>query len=275
MSKILDNWRNGRGLPGVLVVDGHIHINGWRHAPTFRTAEEAAEESVAFMDANGVDLACSMGGGYMLEGEDYRLGNDFLLDVCRRIPDRLIGFAHVNPNDKQEAILDELKRVWDRGIRGIKLINDYQRYPGDGPNLMAVYEFAAEHGMLVLNHSWTNEVLAKIARAFPQVDFICGHYSSRYDPLLKAHKNVHTNIWTYGDYGWVNRGIASVGAGKFMMGSDGFLNPMSVGIGLVVYAPISDSDKRQVLGLNQARLLDKAGVLPKWIRKEHFHTRGR
>ena len=263
MSEILENWRRGLGLPGVLVIDGHIHINGWRHAPTFMTAEEAAEESVAFMDANGVDLACSMGGGHMLEGEDYRLGNDFLLEVCGRIPDRLIGFALLNPNDAREALVDELIRMHDHGIRGIKLINDYQHYPGDGPNLMTVYEFAAEYGMLVLNHAWTHEVLDRIARAFPQVDFICGHYGSHYDPLLKAHANVYANIWSYADYGWLDAGIANCGAHKFMMGSDGFLNPMSVGIGPVVHAAIPDEEKRLVLGGNLARLLDRVGALPR------------
>lgn len=268
MSEILRNWKEGHGLPGVLVIDGHTHIGDWPHATSYHSVEEAVEKSVAFMDANGIDAACSMSGGYILGGSDYRLGNDFLLAVEKRIPERLIGFAHVNPNDAHAAILAELDRVFDSGIRGIKLINAYQEnYPGNGPNLMAVYEYAANRGMLVLNHFWTEEVLMKISEEFPEVDFICGHYGGNYDPVLKARENVYANIWGYGSYGWLDRGIKNVGAGKFLFGSDAFLNPMSVGIGPVVFAPISDSDKRLILGLTMARLLDKVGSLPASLKR--------
>ena len=267
MSKILENWESGLGLPGVLVIDGHTHIGAWRHAATFQSVEDAAEQAVAFMDANGIDAACSMSGGYTQAGADYRLGNDFLLAVCERTPDRLIGFANINPNDTPEAIITELDRVFDAGIRCIKLINAYQEnYPGDGPNLMKIYEYAAGHKMLILNHAWTADVIMRIAVEFPSVDFICGHYNARYNPILKARGNVYANIWGYGDYGWLDRGIRNVGAGKFLFGSDGFLNPMSVGIGPVVHAPVCDEDKRLILGVTMAQLLDRAGVLPETIR---------
>ena len=102
---------------------------------------------------------------------------------------------------------------------------------------------------------------------FPDVDFIFGHYGNGQDPVLKARENVYTNIWGYGNLGWLERGIRNVGAEKFMMGSDGFLNPLSVGIGPVVFAGISDKEKRLILGLTMARLLDRVGVLPKVLSK--------
>ena len=270
MSGILDDWVDGRGLPGVLVVDGHIHIGAWPHAATFRGVEEAAAESAAFMDANGVDAACVQSGGYTLEGADYRLGNDFLLDVCRRLPERLIPFMSVNPNDRGEAVLAELDRMYEAGVRCIKLINAYQEsYPGDGPNLMALYEYADRHRMLVFNHSWTNEVILKVSAAFPGTDFVFGHYGGGQDHVLKERANVHANVWNVGTMGWLDRGIANVGAEKFMMGSDGFLNPVSVGIGPVVFAPVSDEEKRLILGLNAARLLDKVGALPAGLKAKY------
>lgn len=263
MSEILRNWKDGLGFPDVLVIDGHIHMGEWPHATTFHSIEEAVVESVAFMDANGIDAVCVQSGGYFQAGTDYRLGNDFLMEVCRRVPERLMGFTGVNPNDTREHILAELDRTFDAGIRGIKLINSYQEnYPGDGPNLMAVYEYAAEHRMVVFNHSWAPDVIMKISAEFPDTDFIFGHYGKSCDPVLIARKNVYANIWSLGDLGWLDRGIQNVGAEKFILGSDGFLNPMSVGIGPVVFAPISDHDKRLLLGLTMARLLDKVGALP-------------
>jgi len=270
MSEILENWISGRGLPEVMVIDGHVHLGEWPYAPTFHSVEEAAEESAAFMDANGVDAICAQGGGYMFSGSDYRLGNDFLLEVCRKVPDRIIGFMSLNPNDTRDHLLAELDRMFRAGIRCIKLINSYQEgYPGDGPNLMAVYEYAAERRMLVFNHSWgANEILG-ISAEFPDTDFIFGHYSDSLDPVLKARGNVYTNIWNLGSLGWLDRGIRNVGAEKFIFGSDAFLNLMSVGIGPVVFAPIPDEHKRMILGLTQARLLDKVGALPESIKERY------
>lgn len=274
MSAILESWKAGLGLPDVLVIDGHVHVGAWPHAATFGSADEAVRKSVAFMDANGVDAFCAVSGGYHHEGANYRLGNDFLLEVWRRMPDRLVPFLCLNPNDARDEILAELDRMYAAGVRCIKLINSYQEnYPGDGPNLMAVYEYADSHRMLVFNHSWGTEEILKISAEFPETDFIFGHYGPGCDDVLDARENVYANIWNLGPLGWLDRGIAKLGAAKFMMGSDGFLNPMSVGIGPVVFAPVSDDDKRLMLGLTIARLLERVGALPAPLGEKYLANR--
>ena len=269
MSEILDRWRAGEGLPGVLVVDGHAHVGEWPHGANYETVEEMVGGAPAVMDANGVDAACVMAGGYMWNGTDYRIGNDILIDLWRRLPERIVPFAHFNPNDHLDAILDELERVHSAGVRGIKLLNAYQDYPGDGENLMAVYRFAAEEGMLILDHSWTRKEITRIAAEFPGVDFIFGHYGHWQDPILKEYPNVYANIWTLGSLGFLERGVRNVGPEKFLYGSDAFMNPISVGIGLVVYADIPDEHKRLILGQTQARLLEKVGGLPASLKAEY------
>jgi predicted TIM-barrel fold metal-dependent hydrolase len=264
MSEILNHWLNGQGLPGTLVMDGHIHIGDWPHTATFRSVDEAVKESILHMDSNGIDAICAVAGGYIFGMPDYHLGNDFLLSVWRRLPDRLIPFMGINPNDTRQRVLDELQRMYGEGVRCIKLINSYQRgYPGDGPNLMALYTFAAEHNMLVFNHAWSEAEIRRIAGEFPQVNFIFAHYTGGFqDAVLQTYPNVYANIWSYGDLGWLERGIRQAGACKFMLGSDGFLNSLSVGIGPVVFANISEADKRLILGQTVARLVDQVGALP-------------
>jgi predicted TIM-barrel fold metal-dependent hydrolase len=233
--------------------------------------DEAVARSTVLMDTHGVDAVGAVGGGYMWEGTDYRLGNDFLLAVWRRMPERLVPFLSVNPNDTRDRLIAELERMFDAGVRCIKLINRYQQqYPGDGPNLMAVYEYAAAHTMLVFNHGWTNDVAVRIATAFPETDFVFAHYSNGLDPALKARRNLYANIWGYWAMGELERGVRQLGAGKFMMGSDGFLNPLSVGIGPVVYGPFTEDDKRLILGLTVARLLDKVGALPASLKAKYL-----
>ena len=268
MSDILQHWRAGEGLPGVLVIDGHTHVGEWPHGANYETFEEMVEGVVRHMDANGVDAACVMSGGYMWAGTDYHYGNDVLAELTARLPDRIIPFAHVNPNDHRDAVLTELERVYTAGMRCIKLLNAYQDYPGDGPKLMALYEFADDHGMLILDHSWTRDEIVKIATKHPGVDFIFGHYGRWQDPILREFPNVHANIWTLSSLGFFERGVGEVGPGKFLFGSDAFMNPASVGIGIVVYADIPDEAKRQVLGLNMAKLLDKVGALPAGLKEK-------
>ena len=206
-----------------------------------------------------------MAGGHMQTGTDYRVGNDRLLRWWRALPDRAIPFFHVNPNDPRERVMAEVERMHGEGMRAIKLINAYQEnYPGDGPVLMAVYEFAAEHSMILFNHHWSYDELDRLAPQFPDTPFIGAHGAPL--ALLKKHANVYANIWSYGSMGWLDRAVAEVGAHKFMLGSDAFMNCVTAGIGPVLHAPISDDERRMILGLNTARLLDRAGILPQSLR---------
>ena len=269
MSAILDQWKAGLGFPDAFVIDGHIHIGEWIHAATFSSVNEAADESVAYLDAHGVDAFCAVGGGHMFDGADPRGGNDFLLAVWGRLPERMIPFLCVNPNAGKDNVLAELERMFDEGMRCIKLINSYQEnYPGDGPNLMVLYEYAAAHNMLVFNHSWRQPEIEKISALFPDTVFVFAHYGEWQDAILRDRPNVYANIWGLGDLGWLDRAFANVGAGKFMMGSDGFLNPLSCGIGPVVFSPIPDEEKRLVLGLTAAQLLDRVGALPPSLKRK-------
>lgn len=268
MSQILEQWVNGNGFPNTLVIDGHVHTGAWPHAATFKSIDEAVASSLKYLNANGVDAFCSLSGGYMIGLDDYHLGNDSLLALWERLPDRLIPFMCVNANDNQSNIIAELKRMYAAGVRCIKLINHYQEeYPGDGPHLMALYEYAASSKMLIINHSWSETEISKIASTYSDIDFIFAHYNGDYqDRVLKKYANVYTNIWNYGPMGWLDSGIKEVGAGKFMFGSDGFSNSMSVGIGPVVFANITDDEKRLILGKTIGRLLEKVGALPKSLK---------
>jgi len=266
MSTIFENWRAGRGLPDLLVIDGHIHFAAGFCGPAFPSIAAAAAHGLQMMDANGVDAACIVGGGGYGPGNDYIAGNDDLLEFCAHAPDRYIGFAHLNPNDSEANIQAELDRVWRMGMRAFKLINSYQQnYPPDGPNLMRVYRFAADKNMLVLNHHWPSDVLDRLSREFPSVQFITGHFIC--DPVLER-PNVYCNYWGLLPLGVLEQEVRRFGAQKYLYGSDAFLNPISVGIGLAVFADLPDDDKRLMLGINQARLLDAVGVLPQRLKRK-------
>lgn len=265
MKTILENWKAGHGFPDMLIIDGHVHFDAGFIGPVWETRPQAADYALRVMDANGVDAVCIVGGGFYGPGNDYTRGNDDLLEFCRIAPERFIGFAHFNPNDCAAGLDGELNRAFQMGFRCIKLINSYQQdYPGDGPQMMRIYRFAAKHNMLILNHAWRPEVLERIVREFPSVNFITGHWFTHETLRLP---NVYCNMWGLLSAGVLAQGVKEYGAEKFLFGSDAFLNPISVGIGLIVHADISDDDKRKIFGLTQARLLHTVGALPRCLQK--------
>ncbi|NLE46103.1 MAG: amidohydrolase family protein [Chloroflexi bacterium] len=260
MSGILDQWRLGLGLPGVMVIDGHTHAFGW---DGWRTPLEVAAELIRLMDGYCVDASCVMGGMSLQNGVDVRLNNDFLLECVRHAPDRLIPFAHVNPHVELSDTLAELDRVFGEGVRGIKLYNEPQGYPGDGPNMMAVYSFAQDHNMLILNHLWSEVEISRIVREFPNLVLIRGHGGA--SVISRTYANVYDNIWSLNRLGLIEDGVRKYGSDKLLLGSDAPLSDPAVGVGMVVYSDISDRDKRAILGLNMACLLEKVGALPNWL----------
>ena len=69
--------------------------------------------------------------------------------------------------------------------------------------------------------------------------------------------------------GTIEEGIRRYGPEKILLGSDAFMNDLSSGIGMVVYADVPDEHKRAILGLSTARLLRRVEAVPsslsKWI----------
>lgn len=89
-----------------------------------------------------------------------------------------------------------------------------------------------------------------------------------HNPVLER-PNVYCNMW--GLTGWLDDIVHRFGAEKLMYGSDAFMNPRCCGIGPIIHLNVPDEDKRLMLGLNIARLLDSVGALPpcctaRWLR---------
>lgn len=271
MSTILEAYVAGKGFPGELVIDAHTHVARGRRYGLGGRIEESAEQAMVKMDAVGIDACCVMGSVYLLEG-DYQDGNNDLLWLHKHYPDRFICFASINAHDTPANVLSELQRMYDAGIRGIKLHNTYQNYPSDGPTLLEVYRFAAERGLVVLSHSWGDlTVTERIAESFPGMTMIMGHHSDRADSLLSRFPNLYLCTWAFVRPRQIERAIKRLGPDKLVYGSDALINPYPAGLGPVVFARITDTERRSILGLNIASILDRAGYLhdtlrSKWMR---------
>ena len=260
---------NDLPLDGILVIDCHGH-NGrsWHWIPY-----NDALGIITTMDRVGIDMFC-ISSMQALTG-DYRAGNDEMISLTQKYPDRFIGYAVANPRyvDEIEA---ELERCFQyEGVRAIKIHpTTYAHcYPINGPSYEPVWEFAKRHNCPVLTHAGPRserhtcgpDLIADVARRHPEVNLIIGHAGS-YDSwqalddhiqVVQQHENLFLDISTMNRfYRSIDYMVDKVGSERVLFGSDGPFHSIIAEFGAVVYARISEEAKRNVLGQNMARLLN-------------------
>ena len=122
-----------------------------------------------------------------------RAVNDFAKSVEG---DGVIPFGSIHP-DAPDAI-DELLRIRDLGLKGIKLHPDYQQFYVDDPRMFPIYEACVKLGLIVLFHAGmdmglplpihcTPERLKKIIPCFEGGTIVAAHYGgyAMWDGVLK------------------------------------------------------------------------------------------
>jgi hypothetical protein len=139
------------------------------------------------MDEAGV-AACVMLGWYWERQETCDLQNGWYARWIRRNPERLLGFATVQPSAGRAAI-DALERALDSGLCGIGELLPPARGPflGD-PWWRRVFEVAADRGVPVNLHATDPEAgpaaglptplgdYVQLAREYPRVPIILAHF---------------------------------------------------------------------------------------------------
>ena len=197
------------------------------------------------MDDDGIERAVVMGMGWT-DASLAREVNDYLMDAVQNHPDRLIGFAGLNPAWGDEAAR-EADRCARAGLRGIgELHPDTQGYDlGDERTMTPLLEVAQEHGLIITTHSsepaghlysgkgnTTPGVLWRFvqnSQKFPNVRIVCAHWGGGlpFYALMPEVKEALQNVYfdtaaspfLYGAdvFSTVER---LVGADKILFGSD-------------------------------------------------------
>ena len=243
----------------IRIIDSHAHYG---HYEPVSISHTDAEGMLRVMDRVGVEKVCVS--SFMSIGPDYSTGNALVAKVIAKYPERFIGYAVVNPNQPGK-ITAELERCFDDyGMRAIKLHPALHRYPIDGPAYRTVFEFAAGRRIPILSHEWGRpDLLEGLSDAYREVNFIIAHtgfWDGRsdfsYAGVVGASDNVfvdlaYTNIY----YGALEQLVEIVGPTKILFGSDFPLHDLAYQLGRVLFAELSDEDKRMILGGNMLRVL--------------------
>jgi predicted TIM-barrel fold metal-dependent hydrolase len=208
------------------------------------------------MDAAGVDLAmvCSLA---------QRIENDFIAGLVRAHPDRLFGFGQVMP--QADDALDELRRIKDLGLSGLKLHPSLHGYHvADHGLLDPVFARCAELGLPVLINALDDAFCAplaieEIARAFPEVPTIIAHMGAVWnvpEAIIVAERNPHIYLETSATLmSDVKRAYARLGPRQLLLGSEWPGSDFDLERMKIAKAVPDEADRALVEGGNMARLL--------------------
>lgn len=280
-----------------MIIDMHTHIfppEVIAHRATFAARDPwfadlygnpkarmaTAEDLVASLAANGIDRAVTFGFGWRDPGI-IRLANDYVIDAVRRYPDRLIGFAVVQPTAGIAAIT-EIERCVHAGLRGIgELMPHGQGYRlTDTALLTPLADLAAAQNLIVLTHASepvghkypgkgdvTLPDLVAFLTAFPRVRVVAAHWGGGlpFFALMPEVAATLVNCWfdtAASPYVYTPNIFPTVatcaGAEKILWASDFPLIRHPRMLNYARQAELDDATLAAVLGGNAARLLGLA-----------------
>lgn len=183
----------------------------------------------------------------------------------------IIPFGSVHP-DSPDA-LDELQRLKENGIKGVKLHPDYQGFFIDEEKMLPIYEKIGKLGLITVLHSGvdigypdpvhcTPERLASVLDAFGGAPVVAAHFGGLCARLQTLEHLAGKNIYldTAYCYGMLTPRKAKElidvhGADKILFGSDAPWNSPEQDIGLVKCFGLTEDEEKAVLGGNAQRLL--------------------
>lgn len=235
-----------------------------------------AEDIVASMAVAGVDRSVVMGFPWR-DGAMCREQNDYLIDAVRRYPDKLTGFACVQPLDAGDA--KELDRCLSAGLMGLgELSPDGQRYDIEDKWVLAdAVDVLLHHSRPLLTHSSepvghsypgkgtvTPQKLLKFAGNFPDLKIVLAHWGGGlpfYELMPEVReqlRNVYydsaasTYLYSVDVFPEVAR---IIGAERILWGTDYPLLSQGKFLRRVRECGLGDEELSLVLGGNAARLL--------------------
>jgi predicted TIM-barrel fold metal-dependent hydrolase len=228
-------------------VDARCTIGEGRHCSL------SADELVRQLDRNDVDAAV-IGPADRYLAVANREGNELVVDACRRHPDRLIGFATVNPW-YGEAAHDELRRAAAAGLRGLILHPPLQGVVLADDLADGVVAVAGELGLPVYVPTGTPVhslplQLTELARRFPAVRFLMGHMGHTdfwidSIPAVAAAPNLYAEI-SYKQPHVIEDAVRTLGADRVVFGSDAPFNDLRLELEKFLAADLDDRERALV-----------------------------
>jgi len=222
-------------------IDTHIHLGGPDNGDD---RELTPAQLISKMDACNVTKAVVF--PFNQPQDAFSPANDYVAKAVDKYPGRLIGFARLNPNDGKQA-LAELDRIYELGLKGIKLHPTAQDFTFDNSYLSEIAGKAVEYRLSLVFDTGKSqsrpEDLVKFALRHPESTIIMAHMYGNFIPALLACPNVTVQTTAMPKPGIIEEAVEKIGADRIMMGSDYPYLDVCTEIQKIRDLDITDSDK--------------------------------
>lgn len=246
-----------------------VDINAcFGHWPYWDLPHKTGEDLIRLMDRNGIDKAAVLSLRGILV--DWRAGNDETLAVSAKHPGRLIPMATLSPF--MEGNGDELRRLADSGMRGVRLYPLFHSYPLDSDFTDDICRAAAERRIPVMiptrpMMNWRFKTVAiesigTLAARHAATSFIVSgpNYLIEYQALVKVMRqcpNVSYEISCLQGFNSVADLVSQVGADRVLFGTGAALNYPACNVAKLDHAELSAQHRDAVAAENALRLLGR------------------
>ena len=244
-------------------VDQLSRVSGGMEPQTDGTVESLKER----MAQDGVDLSVVL--SIATNPRQMHNVNDFAAEMDR--DPKLVAFGSVHP-DAPDA-LEELERIADLGLKGVKLHPEYQSFFVDDERMKPIYRKISELGLITLFHAGedygypppyhaTPERLKKALGWF-DAPVIAAHWGGAGYGVEVLEKLCGENLYFDTSFGYaaMPRPVAQMildchGPDKLLFGSDSPWHRAEWELRLVNSLDMSETDREKVLWRNAQKLLD-------------------
>lgn len=248
-------------------LDAHNHV--WSGSNAAQVDESC--EALGITKA-----ACSIPGGKTVA--EIRANNDIIIQAMKSHPRRIMGQCYINPLFKKES-LDEIDRCVDNGM--VMLGELYDAVKISDPLYYPIVERCIKHKIPLMLHGVTTlgnwrpgylptnppnssvpEDFVEIANRYPEAMIICGHIGGggNWEYMCRILKKAPTlyldTSGSVSDEGMIDMAVKYIGADRLLFATD--MN-YETGVGKIIWADLSEADRKKIFFENFNNLLRKAG----------------
>lgn len=199
---------------------------------------------------------------------DSEAGNEVILDMVRRKPEKAVGYVLIDPNYVVDVEAEARKYHLDNKIRGMKMFyaRTYTRYTD--PVFEPWWKIANDNSLFALLDSGSYpgylQDVDELALRYPNVSIFLDHAARDFNTAIsyarcaKKHSNVFLQItYTSVTQGAIEYFVKEGLADKTLYGTDAPMRDPRPQLGWVAFANISLEDKKKILGENMQHILDR------------------
>lgn len=239
-----------------MIIDAHNHVGGPDKGDG---KKQSPDEIVAEMDRLRIDRAVIFPFNEVNPGISFSIVNNRTVEAINKYPDRLIGFARLDPNFGKNAV-EELRRDVEMELVGLKLHPSSQKFSLRSEHLKEIIREASMLDIPIIFDSGKKdsppEQFGELAKLFPDAKIIMAHMLGDFLRIALDHQNIYLQTTDMPRKEIIQEAVEELGAERIIMGSDSPYISMEVELEKIKSLNISGNEKKLIMGENMRRILE-------------------